>query len=146
MSDSLVIGVVEPREHEAVVALLTRQHLPLDGLADHWPSMLVARRNGEVVGSAGLELYRDGALLRSVAVDDRHRGQGIGQALARAAIGLADAQHMPAVYLLTTTADQFFPRLGFERITRTDVPASVQTSVEFTSACPASAVVMRRTL
>ena len=53
---------------------------------------------------------------------------------------------MPAVYLLTTTADGFFPRFGFSRITRDDVPDSVKGSVEFRSACPASAVVMRKVL
>ena len=37
-----------------------------------------------------------------------------------------------------------FPRFEFERITREDVPASVRAPVEFQSACPASAVVMRR--
>ena len=50
------------------------------------------------------------------------------------------------VFLLTTTAEGFFPRFGFERIQRSDVPSSVQTSVEFRSACPASAVVMRTRL
>lgn len=54
--------------------------------------------------------------------------------------------HAPAVYLLTTTADRYFPRFGFERIARADVPASVQTSIEFTSACPTSATVMRKQL
>jgi len=47
---------------------------------------------------------------------------------------------------LTTTAEGFFPKFGFERIPRADVPARVQESVEFVSACPASAVVMRNTL
>ena len=38
---------------------------------------------------------------------------------------------------LTTTADGYFPRFGFERIERSQVPATVRESVEFTSACPA---------
>jgi amino-acid N-acetyltransferase len=61
---------------------------------------------------------------------------------------IEDAQHraLPALYLLTTTAEHFFPRFGFERITRDEVPASVQTSIEFRGACPASAIVMRRRL
>jgi amino-acid N-acetyltransferase len=47
---------------------------------------------------------------------------------------------------LTTTAEHFFPKFGFERIARADVPSSVQRSVEFTSVCPASATVMRKPL
>jgi amino-acid N-acetyltransferase len=50
------------------------------------------------------------------------------------------------VFLLTTTAERFFPRFGFEEIARDEVPASVQASVEFQSACPASAIVMRKRL
>ena len=66
--------------------------------------------------------------------------------LTAAAIHLADTLNAPALYLLTTTAEQFFPKFGFERIARADVPATVQASVEFTSACPTSATVMRKTL
>ena len=53
---------------------------------------------------------------------------------------------MPALYLLTTTAERYFPKFGFERIERAEVPLSVQTSIEFTSACPSSATVMRKQL
>jgi amino-acid N-acetyltransferase len=63
-----------------------------------------------------------------------------------AAIGLARRLEVPAIYLLTTTAERFFPKFGFERIQRTDVPATVQTSIEFTSACPSTATVMRKSL
>jgi amino-acid N-acetyltransferase len=59
---------------------------------------------------------------------------------------MAQAHGAETVFLLTTTAEKFFPKFGFEAITRADVPASVQTSVEFRSACPASAVVMRKRL
>jgi len=106
----------------------------------------VARENGQIIGSAALELYPDGALLRSVAVAPEAQGKGLGQELTAAAIRLADTLNAPALYLLTTTAEQFFPKFGFERIARADVPATVQASVEFTSACPTSATVMRKTL
>jgi amino-acid N-acetyltransferase len=66
--------------------------------------------------------------------------------LTDAAIRLAQDLQLPALYLLTTTAERYFPTFGFEPITRADVPATVQTSVEFTAACPSSATVMRRWL
>jgi len=50
------------------------------------------------------------------------------------------------LYLLTTTAADFFPRCGFRRIARADVAPAVQQSVEFTTACPSSALVMARQL
>ena len=135
-----------PADRDAVMELLTAQGLPLDGLADHFDGAVVARQGGLIVGSAALEFYEEGALLRSVAVDPRVRSLGLGRRLTDAALDRARARHAPAVYLLTTTADGFFPRFGFTRITRDDVPESVKRSVEFRSACPASAVVMRKTL
>lgn len=140
------IDSARPDDLDAVGALLEQHHLPLDGLRDHFATTLVARQNGQIVGSAALEIYVEGALLRSVAVAAQMQGQGLGHELVGAAIRLAEELHLPALYLLTTTAERFFPRFGFERIARTDVPATVQASLEFTSACPSSAVVMRKPL
>jgi amino-acid N-acetyltransferase len=131
---------------EDVLRLVERSHLPLDGLRDHLATTLVAREHGHIVGSAALEVYPEGALLRSVAVAAEMQGQGLGRELTDAAIRLAKDLKVPAIYLLTTTAERYFPKFGFERIARTDVPATVQTSIEFTSACPSSAVVMRKSL
>jgi len=136
----------DPDDVNDLMRLLEQNHLPTEGLHHHLATALVARQNGQLVGSAALELYPDGALLRSVAVAPELHGRGLGHDLTDAAIRLAHELHAPAVYLLTTTAARFFPKFGFERIARGDVPASVQTSVEFTSACPSNATVMRRPL
>jgi amino-acid N-acetyltransferase len=129
-----------------VLRLLDQNHLPPDGLADHLATTLVARQDGRIVGSAALEIYPDGALLRSVAVAPELQGHGLGHQLTDAAIHLARDLQAPAIYLLTTTAERYFPKFGFECIRRTDVPPTVQTSIEFTSACPSSATVMRKLL
>jgi amino-acid N-acetyltransferase len=129
-----------------ILRLLSAAQLPVDGLLDHLDTAVVARAGDRVVGCAALEVYADGALLRSVVVDDGAHAQGIGTRLTTAALDLAAVLGMPAVYLLTTTAEAFFPRFGFVRIARSEVPASVQMSVEFRSACPSTAVVMRRTV
>jgi amino-acid N-acetyltransferase len=140
------IEQARPDDAQDVLRLLERNHLPLDGLLDHLATTLVARQNGLIIGSAALEVYPDGALLRSVAVAPEAQGQGLGHELTDAAIRMAEAVHAPAIYLLTTAAERYFPKFGFERIARTDVPATVQTSIEFTSACPSSAAVMRKSL
>ena len=140
------IEPVRPGDLEDVLALLARHQLPPEGLRDHLATTLVARHAGHIVGSAALELYSEGALLRSVAVVPEMQGRGVGRDLTTAAIRLAQDRRAPAIYLLTTTAENYFPRLGFERISRADVPMTVRASVEFTSACPASATVMRKSL
>ena len=63
------------RDLPEILALLERLHLPLDGVDEHLPTMLVAREDEQIVGTAALELYADGALLRSVAIDPRRQGQ-----------------------------------------------------------------------
>lgn len=131
---------------DAVLQLLRDNALPVDGLSDHLDSTLVVRHGDRIVGSAALEVYGDGALLRSVAVAPGLQRAGLGRALTDAAIDLARRRRIPALFLLTTTADGYFPRFGFERIDRAQVPATVRESVEFTSACPASATVMRMLL
>ncbi len=140
------ITLAEAADAEAIFTLVAGQHLPLDGLREHLATTLVAHEGAPVVGSAALEFYADGALLRSVAVAAGRQGHGLGSELTRAALTLAEQRHAPAVYLLTTTAERFFPKFGFERIQRDEVPPGVKTSVEFTSACPSSAVVMRKEL
>ena len=133
-------------DREAILGLLDRVQLPKDGLGEELPPAIVARRDGAIIGSAVLEIYEGGALLRSVAVDPSAQGLGLGRRLTAAALARARELQVPAVYLLTTTAERFFPRFGFAPIARDDVPAGVRESVEFRSACPGSAIVMKKTL
>jgi amino-acid N-acetyltransferase len=142
----ITIERAEAADRDAILALLDRVHLPKDGLAERFDHAFIAKHNGAVVGSAVLEMYADGALLRSVAVDPALQGSGLGAQLTGTAIARAIELRVPALYLLTTTAERFFPRFGFAPITRDDVPAGVRESVEFRSACPASAIVMRKEL
>jgi amino-acid N-acetyltransferase len=134
------------RDLPEIRALLEQLNLPLAGVDEHLPTILVAREDEHIVGTAGLELYADGALLRSVAVEPGRQGQQLGHQLTEAALHLATTNGANTVFLLTTTAERFFPQFGFEQIDREQVPPSVRASVEFQSACPASAIVMRKQL
>ena len=67
--------------------------------------MVVARNDRRVVGVAGLELYADGALLRSVAVDPALQGRRVGHQLTEAAVAMARDHGVENVFLLTTTAE-----------------------------------------
>lgn len=137
------IAPATPADLPAVLALLAANKLPQEGL-EHGATVLVARDGSRVVGSVALELYGDAGLLRSVAVDAAWRGRGLGHALTDRALELARRRGVRTVYLLTTTAGEFFPRFGFRPIDRADVALAVRQSVEFTSACPASALVMAK--
>src|SRR5437016_5705090 len=87
-----------------VIALLRRNSLTTEGLLDGVAVVLIAREGEEVVGSAALEVYADGGLLRSLAVEERLRGKGIGHRLSLAALEQARQAGVRDVYLLTETA------------------------------------------
>jgi amino-acid N-acetyltransferase len=128
----------------AVERLLTANGLPLDGVRDALPGFVVAEAEEGLVGVAGLEVCCDNALLRSVAVAPAWRSHGLGRALVTRVISDAEARGLHALYLLTTTAERYFPSFGFRAVARDEVPADVRATAEFQSACPASATVMMR--
>jgi amino-acid N-acetyltransferase len=131
-------------DFERIEALLTDAHLPLDGAREAFRVGFVAEDGDAIVGAVALEMYPDCALLRSLVVDPTAQGKGVGSRLTRAAIDEAQQRGVNAIYLLTMTADAFFPRFGFVAVDRLSIPASIQGSIQFQSACPASAIAMRR--
>lgn len=128
----------------AVRELLNASHLITDGLEDQFgPAYVVADLAGRVVGAEGIERYERAGLLRSAVVDERFRGRGLGDELTRDRLAWARTEGLEEVWLLTTTASEFFPRFGFAAADRAAAPSALQQSVEFREACPASAVAMR---
>jgi len=141
---SSMIRSAHPLDTPAIERLLTAADLPLAGLSDALPGMVVAESGGAIVGTAALEVRGNNALLRSVAVAPEWRSRGLGRALVARAIADAEARGLDAVYLLTTSAERYFPSFGFRPTTRAAVPRELQTTAEFNGACPDSAVVMCR--
>lgn len=132
-----------PTDLSAVEDLLRRSDLPLDGVQESLRSFVVAEREGKLVGVAGLEECGDDGLLRSAALDPDWRGRGLGRTLVERVIADAESIGLRALYLLTTTAEKYFPTFGFRETTRDAVPAGVQATAEFSGACPSSATVMK---
>ena len=144
--DCLELRTARSADLTAVLALLGRAHLPTAGVAESLSHFIVAEREGELIGMAGLEVYGASALLRSVAVEDSWRGSGVGRTLIDRALDRARQVGIEDVFLLTTTAEHYFPRFGFSCVSRDSVTTGVKSSIEFQAACPASATVMRKSL
>ena len=139
-------GKASRSDLEEIHALLSSNSLPLDGVADCIDRFIVAKEDGKIVGCIGLELYEESALLRSAAVADGLKGRGIGRMLVNEILAEAEREGAHALYLLTTTAENYFPAFGFERIERSEIPPELDASEELKGACPASAIVMRKRL
>ena len=137
-----------PGDVAAVEALLTDAGLPLDGAAAAFGLGVVGRDalDGAVVAAAAIERYGEDGLLRSVVVAPGHRGHGVGHDLVAAAEGLAREAGIRDLWLLTETAVDWFPRLGYEVVERQRAVAAVGESIEFTTVCRDTGAPMHRSL
>jgi amino-acid N-acetyltransferase len=144
----LLMQVARARAEDvaAIEALLAAAGLPLEGAAAAFDTGVVVRDGDRIVGAAALEPYGPAGLLRSVVVAGDRRGTGVGRIVVEAAEGLASDLGLRDLYLLTETAVEWFPRLGYQPIDRTTVPATVRESIEFTTLCADSGVAMHRVL
>lgn len=125
-----------------ILRLLGGEGLPAAGVEEFLATFVVAESDGDLVGVAGLEIHGRDGVLRSVAVAPAARGEGLGARLTRRVVDDARSAGLRNLYLLTTTADAWFPRHGFRVIPRDQASPQVQGSVEFREACPASATAM----
>jgi amino-acid N-acetyltransferase len=130
-----------------VVALLEAEGLPASDLTEaHLDHFFFTGADDAPGALVGLEIYGDAALLRSLAVSATARGQGVGSALVLHAEHYAAARGVRCLWLLTTTAENYFERRGYRRAARTQAPTSIRTTREFASLCPASSACMVKRL
>ena len=134
-------------ELDAIVALLCAAELPVEDLNAAMLDAFLVATEGEIqVGVVGLEICESNALLRSLAVEPRHRGRGLGKRLVDAVEMEARARGVTALYLLTTTATNFFERVGYTAHDRAAVPPAIAATTEFSSLCPDNAACLWRNL
>jgi amino-acid N-acetyltransferase len=131
-----------------VLDLLYRAELPVEDLTDeNMKNFMVARgENNDIIGVAGVEIYQENGLLRSLAVDPAYREKGLGTLLTRKIESFSWRKGIKTLYLLTITAADFFPKLGYEMILRNRVPEPIQNTAEFKGLCPVSAVCFTKVL
>jgi amino-acid N-acetyltransferase len=130
-----------------LVALLESASLPTSDLTEaHLPNFFCCGPRESPQGFAGVEIYGTDALLRSVVVRPTSRASGIGTALVSHLESHARQRGVHSMYLLTTTAERFFERLGYQHIDREDAPSSIRSTREFALICPASSALMTKPL
>lgn len=102
--------------------------------------------DGSIMACAAIEQYGTDALPRSVAVADAARRDGLGWALVATVERDATDSGVRRLYLLTTTAVSYFARLGYRDFDRQAAPSQIQSTSQFASLCPASAICMAKRL
>lgn len=121
-----------------IVTLLSKDDLPTD-IEDHLDDFIVAENDGLVIGAIGLEQDGTSGLLRSLVVAESARGQRLGHRLCNRLFERAAQLRLSQLYLLTTTARDFFLKLGFQQTERADVPEFIAQTREFRELCPGNA-------
>lgn len=132
----------------AIVGLLNEAGLPTGDLADGLPGrfLVVEDTRGTLIGVIGLELNGRTGLLRSLAVAPAWRGQAIAARLVDRCELDARSAGVDELYLLTTSAADYFLRRAYAIVARDAVPAAIGQHAQFRSLCPASAKCLRKTL
>lgn len=146
MSIPLTLQRAEAASLPLLKNLLASENLPTEDLnADMqlFYSLAGSPNDQEILTCGGYEQYGNIGLLRSVAIHPKNQGKGIGKQWMRLLLEKGQELGLEEIYLLTTTAEGFFQKIGFTTIPRENVPAAIQNSEEFSSICPSSAALMR---
>lgn len=139
---------IRPQTCPELSAQLAAAGLPVDDL------VLPGRRffrfwdnHAEPIGFAGHEaLGPHGALLRSLVVMPGQRGRGLARPMVGWLLDQLRREGATEAWVLTTTIADFATRLGFVQVDRAQAPPSLRATRQFSALCPASAVLLRKSL
>jgi amino-acid N-acetyltransferase len=144
-----MFSIRTPRSDDfpALKAHLAASGLPSEDLSEqHLEHFIVLAQSGRIAGSVGIEKLGTDALLRSLAVDTMMRGEGFGKRLLQEIESYALHNDVRDLYLLTTSADNFFEHHGYDRVDRSTVPDAIRNTTQFALLCPTSAICLHKSL
>ena len=129
----------------AAIALLKKNNLPTEDL-DPSKQMFVVEEGDEVIATVAIEYDYNDALLRSLSVSKEKRNSGIGAELVEFIEDYVKKQGVQNIYLLTTTAADFFSKKGYKIIDRNTIPEFIKNTSEYSVLCASSSTVMKKEL
>ena len=141
----VLIRISRSNDFLPVKQLLDDSHLPIEGVLDQFDNyFILENQNSEIIGCAGLEIYNQYGLLRSVVVRSEFQNKKFGSVLIQKMEEFGKSKNVKEIYLLTETAEKFFSKHGYKVIPRDSVPKHIQESYEYGTACKVSAIVMKK--
>lgn len=125
---------------DEILPVLTGCDLPVTDISESAPPQFFGFRvAGDVVAVIGLEQFESAGLLRSLAVTPDYRGRGFAQELVSHVESFAASHGIESLFLLTTTAEAFFKKLGYQPASREEAPPAIQGTSQFSGLCPSAA-------
>ncbi len=139
---------IKPIQFTAEVkSLLVSENLPVSDLSTSSNTKLFGIQvDNQIVGIVGLEQEGTIGLLRSLVVSSNIRNHGYGKHLIDYAEAWASKNGISQLYLLTTTATQYFAKIGFKTISRNQAPSFIANTPQLSNLCPSSADFMFKNL
>lgn len=147
MNNEIRVVAYRAEDRPEIEAMLKMAELATEDLNPKMlADFLVARQDGVLVGVIGLERHAKSGLIRSLVVDKSLRGTGLGKRLLFAMEVRARGRGIKQVYLLTTTAEEFFLAQDYRPLDRLDAPFGISHTQQFTKLCPSTSTFMTKTL
>ena len=130
---------------DGLVKALVRDGLPVDDLNEPQRRFFgFTTLAGSHVGYGGFEQYGRDVLIRSVTVEPSCRSKGIGRNLVAVLLRQAFDADARTAWLLTTDAQAFFEKTGFNLVSRETAPAAILATRQAVELCPATAILLSR--
>jgi len=133
-------------EIHSIKELLLSSDLPVADLDKAPIQFFGIKENDQLIATGALEVYGVNAVLRSVAVLPTHQNHGYGKQIVRFLEKKARELEIGKLFLLTTTAEDFFRNLNYISIQRDSCPPKILSSSQFKDICPKSAICMYKNL
>ena len=128
----------------AAIELLKKNNLPTEDL-NPGTQLFVVEEDDKVVATVAVEYDYNDALLRSLCVSQEKRNSGVGNELVSFIEEYVRQQGVQNIFLLTTTAADFFKKRGYTILDRSNVPKFIRNTKEYSVIC-ASSTLMRKAL
>jgi amino-acid N-acetyltransferase len=129
----------------AAIDLLKKNNLPTEDI-DAGTQLFVVEESDKVIATVAVEYDYDNALLRSLSVSQEKRKSGIGAELVSFIEDYVQKQGVQNIFLLTTTAADFFSKRGYKTIDRSNVPDFIKNTKEYSVICASSSTLMKKKL
>lgn len=143
MNHNLVLKKANNKELPVISDILEKNDLVYEDIQDNNIEFFSAYEHDVFIGIIGLEQFDNVGFLRSLVVLEEYRNKGYGKEICNSLLNYAKDKKNKEIYLLTTTAKNFFEKLGFKAVERKNVPDEIKNSSEFSHFCPDSAVCLK---
>lgn len=137
---------VHEQETARVIEELSKAGLPVADISDKVTLFGLFDGKNTLAAIAGIEIYGDCGLLRSVCVPASMQGRGFGKQVVNELERYGRGASIRSLYLLTTTASDFFLKAGYHLADRSTAPQAIQQTAEFAGLCPSTAAFMCKNL